>query len=482
MELREKIKALAQAALPLEYDAERRSTALEAVRDYAESFLETVAAKPVYTPDARDTADVLGLDEESASMSDALAILAEHVDQSGLNIRSSRYFAFIPSGGLYPAALGDFLGAAINRYTGVRFPAPGATRLERAMLRWLADEVGYPPGSEGDLTSGGSIANLSGIVAARRAHDIRARDVERAVVYMTRLTHHSVAKALGIAGLAECRTRFVPLDRSSRMEPAALEKAIVADHDTGLLPWLIVGTAGTTDLGTVDPLDQLADIAVQHDMWLHVDAAYGGAFALCEEGKRRLRGLDRSASLVLDPHKGFFLPYGSGVVLVRNGARLYEAYHARGSYMQDLQSVSFEADASTCDFSPELTRPFRGLRLWLPLKLIGLAPFRAALEEKLLLAEYFYDQIETFAGFEIGPRPDLSVVAFRYVPKRGDANEFNRRLADAIRNDGRIFLSTTTLDGVFTLRMAILCYHSHLEDVDIALQTIQEQARRLAGE
>jgi len=169
-----------------------------------------------------------------------------------------------------------------------------------------------------------------------------------------------------------------------------------------------------------------------------------------------------------------------GIVLVREGAALYEAFHARGSYMQDMEGMGVEQAHSACDFSPELTRPFRGLRLWLPLKLSGVAPFRAALEEKLLLAEHFYEEIGRLDGFVTGPPPDLSIVAFRYRPTTGDANDFNRRLFEAIRDDGRIFISTTTLDGAFTLRLAILSYHTHRRDIDVALEVIEEQARKLA--
>jgi aromatic-L-amino-acid decarboxylase len=169
-------------------------------------------------------------------------------------------------------------------------------------------------------------------------------------------------------------------------------------------------------------------------------------------------------------------------VLVRDGAALFEAFHARASYMQDMEWMGVEQAHSACDFSPELTRPFRGLRLWLPLKLAGVGAFRAALEEKLLLAEYFHERIGQVDGFVTGPPPDLSIVAFRYQPEKGDATDFNRRLFEAIRDDGRIFLSTTTLDGNFTLRLAILAYHTHRHDVDVALEVIEEQARRLAAE
>lgn len=478
----DRLDELEAAVRPLELDHDERVARTEAVQKYIENWLTTLPEKPAYMQDEGSRqAGTLTIEEQPVGMDQALAILAEQVDNSGQNLGHSRFFGYIPSGGLYTGALGDFLAAAVNRYAGVDYAAPGAARLESALLRWLAKEVGYPSAAQGDLASGGSIATLSAVVAARQRHDIRARDVENTVVYLTQLTHHCTTKALQVAGLAECRQRLVPLDSNYRMDAKALDEAIAADRAAGLQPWLIIGSAGTTDLGTVDPLPALADIASRHGLWFHVDAAYGGSFVLCEDGRGRLAGIERSDSVVINPHKGMFLPAGLGIVLVRDGAALFEAFHARGSYMQDMEGMGVEQAHSACDFSPELTRPFRGLRLWLSLKLIGVGAFRAALEEKLLLAEYFYERIRKLDGFVAGPPPDLSIVAFRYRPKQGDQNDFNRRLFEAIRDDGRIFLSTTTLDGKFTLRLAILSYHTHRQDIDVALEVIEEHARRLAA-
>ncbi len=480
----EKLKELQPLAKRLEFDTSERTAQLHEVERYTEAFLDELDTRPVYMPgpDDPDARRELQLAEEPIGIDAALTQLKEHVDNSGFNIGSPRFLAFIPSGGLYPSALGDFLAAVTNRYAGVQFSAPGVTRLERTLLRWLADTMGYPETAAGDLTSGGSIAALSAIVTAREAFDIKSKDVERTVVYVTSLSHHTFLKAMGIVGLAECPVRTIPVDSAYRMDVDALERSIAADLESGLAPWMVVATAGTTDIGSIDPLEPIADVAESYGLWLHVDAAYGGAFALCAEGKARLRGIERSASLILDPHKGLFLPWGSGVVLVRNGDKLYQAFsHQRGNYMQDLKAATAEKDRSASDMSPELTRPFRGLRLWLPLKIAGLAAFRAALEEKLLLAQYFYEKLSEMDGFLVGPSPDLSVVIFRYAPERGDGNEFNRKLADELRNDGRIFLSTTMIEGKFGLRMAVLGYNTHLDDVDLTLELLRGKATQIAA-
>jgi glutamate/tyrosine decarboxylase-like PLP-dependent enzyme len=419
------------------------------------------------------------ISDEPIPLSQALALLQQHVDRPGVTEAASGFLAFIPASNLYPAALGDYLAAVTNRYVGVNFASPGAAKLERMLLGWLAEVVGYPATAAGDLTSGGSLASLVGIVTAREAHQLRAVDFSRAVVYLSEQTHHCIPKALRIAGLKECVLRYIPLDAHYRMQPEALEAAIQRDRQAGLIPWLIAATAGTTDTGAVDPLPALADLAQAHGLWLHVDGAYGAMFALCELGQKILAGIEQSDSLVLDPHKGLFIPLGSGAVLIKNGGHLLKAHHYQANYLQDLATLSISGEVSQADLSPELSRPFRGLRLWLPLKLLGMAPFRAALEEKLLLARYFYQQIQQRPGFVVGPPPDLSIVPFYYQPKRGDVNAFNQNLIHAVQQDGRIFLSSTMLKNQFTLRLAILGFRTHLDTIELALEILQQKAKEL---
>jgi glutamate/tyrosine decarboxylase-like PLP-dependent enzyme len=227
----------------------------------------------------------------------------------------------------------------------------------------------------------------------------------------------------------------------------------------------------------VDPLSDIGDIASTHKLWLHIDGAYGGLFALCQEGKTVLQGMNKSDSIVLDPHKTLFLPYGTGAVLVKEQQKLYASFNAEADYLQNI--LNEIGEPSPCDLSPELTKHFRGLRLWLPLKLLGAAPFRAALSEKIQLARYFYEQIRSVDGFEVGTYPDLSVVTYRYLPKWGDADEFNLRLMQTVQQDGRIFVSSTRLDGKLILRAAILCFRTHLNDINEAIEILSKTAKQL---
>jgi len=212
-------------------------------------------------------------------------------------------------------------------------------------------------------------------------------------------------------------------------------------------------------------------LANEFDLWLHVDAAYGGFFLLCEEGKEVLKGLKGAHSIVLDPHKGMFLPYGSGAVLVRNVEWLARSQTYHADYMQDARAGA--VGYSPADLSLELSRPFRGMRFWLPLKLFGVAPFRAALSEKIWLARYFYDQLSRLDGWELGPYPELTVVFFRYVSAPGDADAFNQRLLEQIMADGRIFISSTRVNDMFMLRLAVLHFRTHLDHVEYLLGLLQ---------
>ena len=472
--MRKRIQALEKISRQLEPSPAERQKARKQVIAYTEQFLNRIEKTKAYNVTDEKGVGLLDspISENPIDIDEALKLLRDHVDYPGLNPASGGHLAYIPGGGIYYSSLGDYMADITNRYAGVFFAGPGAVRMENMLIRWLAQILGYPKKTAGNLVSGGSIANLIGIVTARDAMDIRAREIERSVIYLSQQVHHSVDKAIRIAGLADAIIRYVPLDPHFRIIPAALEKQIAADKQKKLKPFLVIASAGTTDVGAIDPLDEIGRIAKQHRLWYHIDAAYGGFFILTKEGKKKLQGIEMSDSLVIDPHKGLFLPYGLGVVLVKDQSKLHASHYYVANYMQD--AVAANEEPSPAELSPELTKHFRGLRLWLPLKLHGIKPFRACLEEKLLLAKYFHKEIQKL-GFETGPEPELSVVTYRFVPKRGDANEFNKRLLNEVVKDGRVFISSTMLNGNFTLRFACLAFRSHLSTVDLLLQILKKK-------
>ena len=387
------------------------------------------------------------------------------------------HLGYVPGGGIYASSLGDYRAAVTNEYAGVRFVGPGAVEMEDLILDWMASLVGFPAAADGNLASGGSIASLIAVVTAREAAGLRARDYERAVVYASAHTHHCLHKAIRVAGMGEAVRREVARDGHFRLCPDSLAELVAADRARGLRPWLVLGSAGTADTGAVDPLARIAEVCEQEGLWFHVDAAYGGFFALVEACQPLLAGMERADSLVLDPHKGMFLPYGTGTVLIRDGEALQDAHAYYASYLQDTVESEW-GGRSPAAVSPELTKHFRGLRVWLPLLLYGEAPFRACLEEKLELARYFHREVAAL-GFEVGPEPQLTVVTYRWVPESGDANAFNQALVEETHRDGRVFLSSTTIDGTFVLRMAALAFRTHLHTIDLALEVLRAAVERL---
>ncbi len=481
----EKLNQLEQVARQLELGRGARETLFKEAQDYAESFLEALPTAPAYLKDkGRQGFSNVPIDETSVTMESLLDFLHGEVDTTGINSASAGQLGYIPGGGLFPSALGDLLADISNRYSGISFACPGAAAMEQMLVEWMCKLVGYPQTAGGDLTSGGSLATLSALVAARDAHKIGPQNIPVACVYLTGQVHHCISKALHIAGLTDAQMRLVPMDKFYRMDVPALQQMIESDRDQGLRPWLVVGSAGTTDTGAVDPIVEISQVAKQHDLWFHLDAAYGGFFMLCEEGRQRLQGLEQADSIVLDPHKGLFLPYGSGAVLVKSRKRLEESNTYHADYMQDARHPENVSDKalSPADISLELTRPFRGPRMWFPLKLFGLRPFRAALAEKIWLARYFHQEISKIEGFETGPEPDLSIVTYRYLPKSGDANAFNKRLLDAVLEDGRVFLSSTMISGKFTLRLAALSFRTHRDTIDYLLELLHRLALELDNE
>jgi aromatic-L-amino-acid/L-tryptophan decarboxylase len=417
------------------------------------------------------------IQSSAGDMDTALTQLSDKIVSYGVQIGHPNYLAYIPGSDNYLSALGDYLGAAINPYTGVALTNPGATAMQQALLNWVAGFLGYSGDFAGDITSGGSLANLTAIVTAREAFQIQPEDIRQSTVYYSAHAHHSITKALHIAGMQYCQQRSIACNEDFGINLEALEKAVQQDKEAGLKPWLLVGNAGTTDTGTVDDLNGMADIATAHECWFHVDGAYGASFALCDLGKHALKGIERSDSVVLDPHKGLFLSFGCGIVLVKNGAALTRAHHFTGNYMRDK---GVDVTASPANNSAELTRPFRALRMWLPLAVLGTKPFQATLEEKMLLAQYAYAKLKDIDNLWLGPPPQLSIIVFRY--DSGDVerdDEINQTLIDEITGEGEFFISTTELNNRLVLRLAILTTRTNRKNIDNFIAMLEHKINRL---
>ena len=447
--------------------------------EYIHNFYNNIYKEPAYIDKEDKSAELLNhpFTENGYGFDHTLQLFKSEIDESGLNPASGGHLGYIPGGGIYHSALADALADVTNEYAGHFFGGPGAVRAENMFLRWLMEITGFPKNSIGNLTSGGSIANLIGIVTARDAKNINSQNIRSSVIYMSEHAHHCNPKAIRISGLGECVLRKVKLDEDRKIDASALKSQIESDKKEGLNPFLIIASAGTTDLGTIDPLNEISNIAQDNNCWFHIDAAYGGFFVLTEEGKEKLSGIEKADSLVVDPHKGMFLPYGLGAVLVKNQEAIKKSHHYEANYMQDAMSAIEEI--SPADVSPELTKHFRGLRAWFPLMINGTQVFKDAAEEKLALCKYFYEEIGKIEGMERGPEPELSVCAFRYIPKNIDPNEFNLALTESIRKDGRVFHSSTLIDDKIYIRLACLSIRTHIETIELSLKVIQEKIKEL---
>ena len=417
------------------------------------------------------------LPEIGRPASELFDFLFQEVIPKSFNTAGPGYLAYIPGGGLFHSAVADLVANAVNKYVGVWAAAPGLAQLEANVVGWFCDIIGYPTTARGFLTSGGSLATFSAVVTARRER--LPENFLSGILYASDQAHHSVQKAALLAGFPLQNVRAIPSDAKFRLQVDALVQVIAADRKAGLVPFLIVGNAGTTNTGAVDDLSALADLAQQENLWLHVDAAYGGFFMLTAQGRESMAGIERADSVTLDPHKGLFLPFGTGSLVVRDGAALKRAHSVQAHYLPATQD-----DADLINFyelSPELSRDFRGLRVWLPLKMHGLGPFRQALEEKLALTRWATAELHSIPGIEILAEPQLSIVAFRLAPTGLDTlalNQLNQQFLQRINARKNVLLSGTMLGDRFAIRICILSFRTHRDRVQTCLDDIRAAVNR----
>lgn len=461
---------------PLEPDADGMAALADAVLARAIAFVAGLADRPAtgILPEADGAALVGELLAEPPELPGELGPLLDKLDRASAHAFETAgpgYLAYIPGGGLFTAAVAELYTRATNRYVGLAGPAPALTAIEESVVRWLARVSGLPDGAGGVLTTGGSMANLSAIVAARHAG--LGEEIAGGTLYVTEHAHASVAKAARIAGLPARAVRRVPCTPWLAMDADAAAAMIADDRASGARPFLLVGSAGTTNTGTIDPLPDLAEIAAREGLWFHVDAAYGGLFRLTDRGQRRLAGMERADSVTLDPHKTLFQPYGTGALVVREPARLAAAHEVDGHYLQDIGDHRELPDFA--ELGLELSRDARGVRIWLPLHLHGVAAFRAALDEKLDLARLVHDELRAEPSLIVPWEPDLTVVAFRM---EGEAR--SRALLEAINASRRAFLSSTVIDGRFTLRICIVSHRTHADRIRETIDIVRRAARGLA--
>ncbi len=360
------------------------------------------------------------------------------------------YFAYIPGGGVYPAALADFIADTSNRYTGIWRAAPALVQLEANALEWIREWMQFPAEARGLFTTGGSMAIFNAIACAREK--LLGTDIRAGTLYVSSQSHHCITKAAKLAGIAHDRVRTIAIDDDFRMRVGDLERA---------------------------PLEAIADIAAREGLWHHVDGAYGGFFHMVQELRTLLSGLPRADSLTLDPHKGLFLPYGTGALLVRDGEALRALHSSTAGYLPDNQDEFYDP----AEYGPDLSRGFPGLRVWLTLKVFGAARYRAAIAEKRELAVWAAQQVAQIPGIVMDAMPQLSLFAF-HVEGEGletlaAQNVATEMLMEQVTRRGEVMLSGAKVGERYIGRVCVLSFRTRRAQMETCVQHLAEETSRI---
>jgi aromatic-L-amino-acid decarboxylase len=461
---------------PLEPDASEMHRLVDAAMQRIVAHIESLPSQPASNVDgAAELARTLiePLPERGIAYEQLLDFLFDDAIPRSFNAAGPGYLAYIPGGGIFHAAVADLIADSVNRYVGVFAPAPLLVQLEANVVRWFCEIVGYDKGfgagSGGVLTSGGSLANLTAIIAARLT--VLGDDFSRATLYCGDQTHHAFQKAAVLAGFPAANIREIPSDALFRVRVDLMADAIARDHANGFTPFMLCGSAGTTPTGAVDDLAALGQLARSESLWFHVDGAYGAFFMLTQRGREAMRGIDEADSIILDPHKTLFLPFGTGALVVRDASVLRRAYSFHAEILPRFQSE--DALIDFCEISPELSRDFRGLRVWLPLKLFGIEPFRAQLEEKLDLASWAAAELHKIDGIEVVAEPQLSIVGFRLLKPGADLDALNHDLMARINARQRVMLTGAVVDGKFVIRICVVSHRTHRDRMEMCIEDIR---------
>ena len=391
-----------------------------------------------------------------------------------------RFFGFVPSATTWPGVVAEYLAAGFNINSCTWLVSSGTSQLELVVVDWLRGWIGYPETGGGLLTSGGSAASVEALVTAREA----AGHPERPAVYMSDQSHSALKRAALVAGVRRENIRLVPSDDAFRIDLAKLGQCVADDRASGLQPVAVCANAGSPGTGAIDPLVPLADFCASEGIWLHVDAAYGGFALVTPEGKDLLAGIERADSVGIDAHKWFFQPYEAGALMVKNVAHLEDAFAIGHDVLQD--TVWGANHPNFADRGLQLSRAPRALKIWMSVQTFGMAGFRAAVQEGLDLARRAEAHVEASEVLELMTPVSLGIVCFRVNPGGGhderSLDEANRNVLAQVFWDGLAFFSSTSLKGVFSLRMCIENHTTTWEDVRKTLELVERLGRgALAG-
>ena len=470
-------------ATPLDLDRETMRGLGHRVADVVADHLASLREQPVLTRLGRNATDAALLRPAPRGGSDfesLLATLERDVFAQHAREPHPGFMAYVPSCPTFPAVLGDWLATGFNFFAGVWPVASGPNGLEVAVLDWFREWLGMPRGTGGLLTSGGSAANLTAIVAARHAAvGDQSERLARLTMYTSDQAHSSVRRAGWIAGIPRDQIRAVPTDEDLRLDPAALARMVAEDRAQGLIPFLVAANAGTTNTGAVDPLHAIADICEREGLWLHVDAAYGGFAVLTTRGRTALDGLQRADSVTLDPHKWLFVPFECGSLLARDPRRLADVFRIYPEYLKDVESAGEEINFA--DYGEQLTRYSRALKVWLSVGYFGTDAIAEAIDRGMDLASVAEELVRGEPALELLSPARFGICCFRARPEGlvdpAELDAVNARILDRVNTAGRYFISSTRLRGAYSLRICVLSYRTTEADIRGLIGDVASLAR-----
>lgn len=452
------------------------------VADFVAQHLATLRDQPAFSTLDRESARKLleaAAPEQPSSFDAVLAQFRDRVVPHHAREPHPRFLGYIPSCPTFPAVMGDWLATGFNFFAGVGTVAAGPNEVELTVLEWFRRWMGMPPGTLGLLTSGGSAATVTAVVAARHAAVGEATaEVPRLTVYCSDQAHSSFMKAAWIAGIARAHVRAVDSDEAYRMRVPALRELVAADRKAGLRPFLVCATAGATNTGAVDPLHDLADFAAEQKLWLHTDSAYAGFSVLTDRGRSLLDGLGRADSLTLDPHKWLYVPFECGCLLARDPRLLQNAFSVHPEYLQDVRARETEVNFS--DYGEQLSRYSRALKVWFSVQYFGTAAIRTEQERAMALAELAERIVRESPDMEVLTPAQFGIVCFRMRPPGMNdveaLNALNQRVNDKVNRSGFVLMSSTRLRGALSLRLCIPGYRTREEDVRDVIALVRRMA------
>jgi aromatic-L-amino-acid/L-tryptophan decarboxylase len=390
-----------------------------------------------------------------------------------------RMFGYVQSPGTPIAAIADLLASALNANLTAWRSAPSAVELERLTLDWIRQILGLNANAAGLFLSGGSMANLSALAVARTSKTAFCSPGKALRIYASEETHHSIIKAAELLGIGRDNVRLIAVDDRFKIRIDQLAQAINHDRAAGHYPFCVVANAGTVATGAIDPLLEIAEVARRFDLWMHVDASYGGFAALAPTAQSLFHGLAKADSVALDPHKWLYLPVDCGCIFYRDGEAARIAFAHPAEYTKVFEARDDEAFAFW-DYGPELSRRFRALKVWMLLKGVGLRALGQAIENDLACARHLENLVRASDDFEMLAPVELSIFCFRHRPRKlgeNDLDQINERLLLALQRDGSSYLSNAKVNGHFALRGCVMNYRTTLTD----METLLADLRRLAS-